>query len=872
MFRRHVALGLILYALLPAAAVAAEPESYAGWTLTEALLDLEARGLKLLFTSHVVRDDMRVAVEPDPGTLRQVLDQLLEAHGLEAREGPGGTLVVVPRPVAAIRGQVRERRSGRPVEGVQLVIQGTGFEATSGADGGFELSAVLPGLHTLEARRPGYVVERRSGVVAVAGRVTEVDLELIPAPVPLDEIVVTPSTISLLRSEPVPAIALSSDEIAALPHLGDDLFRALTLLPGISGNEFSARFHVRGGRSDEVLVQLDQLELFEPYHLKDFESALSIIAPQAIGEMDLILGGFPAQFGDRMGGVLDMTTLAPTGRRALLGLSIIGAQAGGAGTFADGQGEWLGVARYGSFKLVKGFLGPEEQPAFWDAFGKVEVGLGERQRLGGRLLHGDDRLQFVNPEDDAVEQADNDYQSSYLWLTHQAFLGTRLFVDSVVSAGRVDRDRRADEVQEEEQEYLLRDHRVLEVSGFKQSWNHQPGSGDGERHYLRWGFDLRRLLSDYDYLSFQRAEDLLGDPDPEESAPDESDPEDSDPEDSDLNDSGSDPPGTTTIFRRRFRGEQYGVYLSDRLRLWGPLTAELGLRYDEHTLTGDRDLSPRVNLVAALGPASTLRAAWGHFFQGQRLYELQVEDGVTEFFPGELTEHYVLGFEHRFRHGETLRLDLYHRDVRNPRPRFENLFEPVDPIPEIQPDRVRIAPERSTSQGVELFLRGRGGAKLDWWLNYAWAEVEDEIDGRDVPRAIDQPHTLNVDVAYRVSRHWTLNLAFRYHTGWPTTAVEGEFEEDDEGELEPVLSFGPRNGERLPVYHRLDLRVSRQWRLRRGSLSFFLDLQNLYDRSNLAGFDVEFEVEATAGGGAEVIAVEELWGGFLPSIGIEWEF
>jgi hypothetical protein len=755
--------------------------------------------------------------------------------------------VVVPRAGdAEIRGTVRERRNARPVPGVQILIPGLGIEALSDEQGSFSLSPVPPGSYTLEARRPGFVVERMGGVEAVAGRVSEVAFRLVPAPLPLDEIVVTPSTISLLRSEPVPVIALDSDEINSLPHLGDDLFRALTLLPGISGDEFSARFHVRGGRIDEVLVQLDQLELFEPYHLKDFQSALSIIAPQAIAEMDLFLGGFPAQFGDRMGGVLDMTTVAPTRRRALLGLSILGAQAGGAGAFAEERGHWLGVARYGSFKLVKGFLGPEEQPGYWDAFGKVEYRLGDVHHLGARLLSGDDRLQFVNPEGGDVEQADNDYNSSYLWLTDQALLGAELFIDSVVSAGRIDRDRRAGEVVEGEQGYLLRDHRVLDVVGFKQEWNYEPT----DRHYLRWGFDLRRLESDYDYLNFFTAENLL-----------------------------DDSRTGTTAFRRRFRGEQYGLYLSDRLRLWGPLTAEVGLRYDEHTLTGDHNLSPRVNLVAALGEASTLRAAWGHFYQGQRLYELQVEDGETDFFPGELTEHYVLGFEHRFRRGETLRLDLYRRDVGNPRPRYENIFEPVDPNPEIQPDRARIVPERSISEGVELFLRGRGGRKLDWWLNYAYARVEDEIDGRDVPRGIDQPHTLNLDLAWRVNPRWTLNLAFRYHTGWPTTAVMGELQEDDEGEVEPVLVFGPLYGERLPDYHRLDLRVSREWRLRKGNLSFFLDLQNLYDRSNLAGFKVEFEFAQQDGevvvlpdGSVEVIKVEEHWGGFLPSIGVEWEW
>ena len=73
---------------------------------------------------------------------------------------------------------------------------------------------------------------------------------------------------------------------------------------------------------------LDQLELFDPYHIKDFGSSLSFIAPQAIAEVDLILGGFPASFGDRMGGVLDMRTVEPARSYGHLGLSIVTAQAG----------------------------------------------------------------------------------------------------------------------------------------------------------------------------------------------------------------------------------------------------------------------------------------------------------------------------------------------------------------------------------------------------------------------------------------------------------------------------------------------------------------------------------------------------------------
>ncbi|MCB1036332.1 MAG: TonB-dependent receptor, partial [Acidobacteria bacterium] len=181
-----------------------------------------------------------------------------------------------------------------------------------------------------------------------------------------------------------------------------------------------------------------------------------------------------------------------------------------------------------------------------------------------------------------------------------------------------------------------------------------------------------------------------------------------------------------------------------------------------------------------------------------------------------------------------------------------------------------------------------------------YSRVGDRIDGRDVPRGIDQPHALNLDLEVRLTPDWTANLAFRYHTGWPTTDVsarlepvppedemedgemeDGEMEEpegmeDDESDAEPtfvpVPVFGPLNAERLPSYHRLDLRLSRHWKLSRGNLSLFFDFQNLYDRKNIAGQDVELEFDLDGEGGARILPVEELWGGFLPSVGIEWEF
>ncbi|MEM7350779.1 MAG: hypothetical protein AAF657_08235, partial [Acidobacteriota bacterium] len=111
-----------------------------------------------------------------------------------------------------------------------------------------------------------------------------------------------------------------------------------------------------------------------------------------------------------------------------------------------------------------------------------------------------------------------------------------------------------------------------------------------------------------------------------------------------------------------------------------------------------------------------------------------------------------------------------------------------------------------------------------------------------------------------------------YHTGWPTTAITGFLEEDDEGELELVTELGPLHGERLSDYHRLDLRASREWRKERGVLGFFLEVQNAYNRKNHAGFDPDLDTVEGPDGEDVVVVSREIWQEILPSFGITWEF
>jgi Ca-activated chloride channel family protein len=82
-------------------AAAAETGSLAGRPLAEALRLLEARGLGLIFSSELVRPDMRVASEPKATRLEDVLAEILRPHGLAFRPGPGGKMLVVSAPLAA---------------------------------------------------------------------------------------------------------------------------------------------------------------------------------------------------------------------------------------------------------------------------------------------------------------------------------------------------------------------------------------------------------------------------------------------------------------------------------------------------------------------------------------------------------------------------------------------------------------------------------------------------------------------------------------------------------------------------------------------------------------------------------------------------
>jgi hypothetical protein len=204
------------------------------------------------------------------------------------------------------------------------------------------------------------------------------------------------------------------------------------------------------------------------------------------------------------------------------------------------------------------------------------------------------------------------------------------------------------------------------------------------------------------------------------------------------------------------------------------------------------------------------------------------------------------------------------------RPRFENLFDPLGLIPEVQPDRVRLDPSSATSKGFEVTIDRTNGA-MTWWASYTLSEATDRINGADQYRSWEQRHAFQGGLAW-TNGDWNVAVATSIHSGWPTTdltLVEDGF--DDEGEPVFVAIVGPRNTQRLGSFGTLDFRISRKWKLRRGSIMAFFEISNLTNRSNECCLDWDFEEDEDTGEDVFERGLD-YWMPLLPAFGVLWEF
>lgn len=656
-------------------------------------------------------------------------------------------------------------------------------------------------------------------------------------PTPLDEIVVSASYYLLgARPTQLPA-AFSAADLELLPDLGEDPVRAVARLPGVASQDFSSRAHIRGGLADETLVRFDGLRLYDPYHFKDFLGIFSTIDPGLVSDINVYTGGFPVSFGDRTSGVIDIKPRPPSEDfGGQVSLSLLNAGTALGGTFDDGAGDWLVSVRRGNLDL---FFGLAEtslgRPSYYDAYGHVGREMGHSARVSVNVLVFDDVVRAF--DSDREEDARAAYRDAYYWL--------RLDLGDTVGRGarilaahtQLSSERRGSTDLPGVARGSLEDQRYFAINTLQADAWWRPTANS----VLQTGFEWRALRGSYRYRDDAEFALLF------------------------LTPGATDEPSRVRTAVLRPEGQQYGAYFNWRVEPASTLTADLGLRWDRETLSGNNsgEASPRAVLLWKPDEDTRLRLSWGRFVQAQGINELAVSDGDTRFLPQQRATHFVASLERRLAPGLEFRLEAYRKDYDRLLPRYENLLNPLVVLPELKPDRIRVAPQSAQAKGVELSLH-YDGEPFSGWLSYSWSQVEDYIDVSTIHRSWDQRHYVSSGLDYQRGG-WELALAAVWHSGWPATEV-------DLATLEPLplVAAGPRNAIRLSDYVRIDARLARRFELDRGGdLTLFLEAVNVLKRGNSCCVeydleDVDGEISFDAGPRNSLP--------LIPSIGFIWRF
>jgi outer membrane receptor protein involved in Fe transport len=164
--------------------------------------------------------------------------------------------------------------------------------------------------------------------------------------------------------------------------------------------------------------------------------------------------------------------------------------------------------------------------------------------------------------------------------------------------------------------------------------------------------------------------------------------------------------------------------------------------------------------------------------------------------------------------------------------------------------------------GSELLLRYKPDDRFFGFLAYTLSRSTRRDRDGEAERLFqyDQTHILTVLGSYRLGRGWEIGGRFRLISGSMSTPQQYGMYDQNAGAYLP-LSY-PTNGERLPIFHQLDIRVDKTWQFKHWKLAAYLDLWNSYNAPNVEGVSYNYNSSQRIYGGSLPI---------IPSLGIRGE-
>ncbi len=751
---------------------------------------------------------------------------------------------------ATVSGTVTDARTGETLIGATVVDTRGGKGAVTNLYGHYSLT-LRRGAVTLKVSFVGYETQTFD---LDLDRNRELNVKLEPS-VTLREVTITAERPGDTRSSQMSAVQMTMEKIKSVPVMfGEaDLIKALQLMPGVqSGSEGNSGMYVRGGGPDENLFLLDGVPLYNVTHMGGFFSAFNT---DAIKNVTLYKGSFPARFGGRLSAVLDVTQNNGNDRElhGNFSIGLISAKFNLEGPIVKERTTFSFSFRrtYAELFIIPAIMAlndatsdEPEGPAvaqnakfdagyyFYDLNAKVTHKFSDKSRLYASFYMGDDK---IHGKVHTATSLDEDVNLSFsnLWgnmvgsLRWNYALSPKLFLN--VSAaytqyknnilGDVEKlasehDRAASTVRGDYRSGI-REGTLRADLDFSPNPDHNAKFGAVvTRHW----FSPEVANADIDYFDSLQMNDTLH--------------------------------ATIDIASGVILANEFSLFAEDD---WA-VTETFKLNYGLHLAAfkvGNSfypSLQPRISARLMLSPDLSVKLGYARMTQYVHLLSTTSVTLPTDLWVPvtdrvePMQSHQIAGGIFYSRSGiADFSVEAYYKSM-------DNLIEYKDGATffgsyENWENLVYMG--RGWSYGIE-FLVQREIGKLTGWVGYTWSRTMRQFDrdgmlinnGNPFPAKYDRRHDLSIVLSYKLNDRIDFNATWVYSTGNAASLATQSYpvaqenpDEYDNGSASVNVIEG-RNNYRMPDYHRLDLGVNFHRKFKRARRTISVSVYNVYNRQN----------------------------------------
>lgn len=744
-----------------------------------------------------------------------------------------------------ISGYVEDAASAEKLIGAN-VFDGLTFEGTVTNTYGFYSITLPAGKITLQSSYIGYAdfsedIELSENMTRNISLSASNELEEVEIIAERQKNIAEESHMSTIE---VPILQIK--QIPAL--LGEvDVLKALQLLPGVqSGGEGQSGLYVRGGSPDQNLILLDGVPVYNANHLFGF---FSVFNADAIKDVKLVKGGFPARYGGRLSSVLEIN-MKEGNMKEIKGSGSIGLVASKLtieGPIKTDKTSFIISGRRTYIDLLarplikKGFSEEGSDGVagyyFYDINAKINHILSDRDRLYFSVYGGKDKF-YVS-----AEEKDDDYRDfgdvrlgwgnitsalrwNHLW-NQKLFSNASLTYSKYkldFGGGGGSEDFRENEYEEFRLDY---DSGIYDFAA-KIDFDFYPTPA----HFLRFGASVT-------HHSFIPGEFKLF---------------------SESSDGGNDL--NTTVGQDNIYSLEMDAYVEDDFKVSDKFKVNAGLHLSGFSVNNTfyPSVQPRVSMRYLLGEDQSIKASFATMTQFINLLSTEGIGLPTDIWvpttdkilPQESWQAAV-GYAFKLTENLDMTVEGYYKKMTNlvsfkdGEGFFDDSFKDWG---------TRVTQGDGTSYGVELFLQKKTG-RFTGWVGYTWSkslrQFEELNGGREFPFRFDRRHDISVVGQYTLTDRISFSGAWVYGTGNAVTLGSSTYstfyQEKVFAGVQEVQDYTDKNNFRMGDYHRLDIGVTFSKQKRKHKRSWSFGAYNTYNRKNpfYIEIDTDREFDNTTG-------------------------